>query len=256
MARLEKLPKDTIFFTQITMEAAEDPAFLDAMRRARIKGALVGVESVTAEGLKDVYKGFNLSGDELATRLRTFREHGVHVLGSFIFGLPSDRQDTFDATLALADRADLTFAQFVLLTPFPGTIDFEKWAKAQTAPAEVDGVPVTTHWLIEEHRRPKIFAPHPTMTAEEIRVRTQGVWDQFYSWPRVWQRSRNAVSSTRGRIAFMLVSKLYRQMYANTGIATDSARINRSAKRAKLLGRVCRRLFVAAPMPELAVPEP
>jgi len=29
------------------MEAAEDPAFLDAMRKAHIRGALVGVESVT-----------------------------------------------------------------------------------------------------------------------------------------------------------------------------------------------------------------
>jgi hypothetical protein len=31
-------------------------------------------------------------------QLRRFREHGVHVLGSFIFGLPSDRVETFDAT--------------------------------------------------------------------------------------------------------------------------------------------------------------
>ena len=42
------------------MEAAEDPKFLDAMRKARIKGALVGVEAVTEEGLKAVYKDFNL----------------------------------------------------------------------------------------------------------------------------------------------------------------------------------------------------
>ena len=76
---------------------------------------------MTAAGLKDVYKGFNLRGDELVARLRAFRPHGVHVLGSFIFGLPSDRKDTFDATVALAEKADLTFAQFVLLTPFPGT---------------------------------------------------------------------------------------------------------------------------------------
>ena len=32
-------------------------------------GALVGVESVTPEGLKDVYKDFNLAGDALAERL-------------------------------------------------------------------------------------------------------------------------------------------------------------------------------------------
>jgi radical SAM superfamily enzyme YgiQ (UPF0313 family) len=57
MARLAELPKDMVFFTQITMESAEDPEFLDAMRNARIKGALVGVEAVTEEGLKAVFKG-------------------------------------------------------------------------------------------------------------------------------------------------------------------------------------------------------
>jgi hypothetical protein len=31
------------------------------------------------------------------------------------------------------------------------------------------------------------------------------------------------VKSLKSRLAFMLISKLYRQMYANTGIATDSA---------------------------------
>src|SRR5204863_9410764 len=128
MAQLAKLPPDLVFFTQITMEAAEDPEFLAAMRKANIKGALVGVESVTAEGLKDVYKGFNLYGDALVARLRAFRRHGIHVLGSFIFGLASDTKETFDATVALAEQADLTFAQFVLLTPFPGTVDFDKWA--------------------------------------------------------------------------------------------------------------------------------
>jgi radical SAM superfamily enzyme YgiQ (UPF0313 family) len=129
MEGLAQLPPDTVFFTQITMEAAEDPEFLDAMRRAHIKGALVGVEAVTPEGLKDVYKGFNESGDALVERLQAFRRHGLHVLGSFIFGLPSDRAATFDATLSVAERAGVTFAQFVMLTPFPGTLDFAAWEK-------------------------------------------------------------------------------------------------------------------------------
>ena len=53
----------------------------------------------------------------------------MHVLGSFIFGLPSDRDATFDATPSVAERADVTFAQFVMLTPFPGTLDFAAWEK-------------------------------------------------------------------------------------------------------------------------------
>ena len=256
MAKLAELPSDMVFFTQITMEAAEDEAFLDAMRRANIKGALVGVEAVTPEGLKDVYKGFNDSGDALVLRLRKFREHGVHVLGSFIFGLPSDRPSTFDATADVAERAGLTFAQFVMLTPYPGTVDFEAWEK-RVGPeaAEVAGIPITRHWLIPQAHRPKVYAPHPVMAPDEIRARTQAVWDRFYSLPRIWARSR-CTRSLRSRVAFVLISKLYRQMYANTGIATDSARVNRANRWARLLARPCRRLFVAQPMPSLASAAP
>ena len=66
------------------------------------------------------------------------------------------RPDTFDATSELAQRAGVAFALFVMLTPFPATVDFERWEKAQ---------------------------------------------------------------QTRARELF--VSKLYREMYAGTGIATD-----------------------------------
>jgi hypothetical protein len=254
MERLAELPGDLTFFTQITMEAGEDPAFLDAMSRAHILGALVGVESVSADGLKDVYKGFNLAGEELAGRLRAFRRHGLHVLGSFIFGLPSDTKDSFDATVALAERADVTFAQFVPLTPFPGTVDFEKWAAEQShRGTTVDGVPLTRHWLIPVERRPRIFTAHPTMSVEEIRIGTQRAWDRFYSWRQVWARSRIA-ESARSRLAFVLISKLYRQMYANTGIATDSARVQRSIWWARWIGRALPRLFHGKPMPNLAMP--
>jgi radical SAM superfamily enzyme YgiQ (UPF0313 family) len=253
MERLAQLPEDMVFFTQITMEAAEDPAFLDAMRRAKIRGALVGVEAVTPEGLKDVYKGFNEVGEELVQRLRTFRDHGVHVLGSFIFGLPSDRPATFEATAEIADRAGLTFAQFVMLTPYPGTVDFEAWEKRVGAGVtRVGDIPITRHWLIPQEQRPKVYAPHEVMSADEIRARTQAVWDRFYSLPRIWARSR-CTKTLRARLAFVLISKLYRQMYANTGIATDSARVQRANRWARLIARPCRRLFIAKPLPSLAL---
>ena len=255
MAGLEQLPPDTVFFTQITMEAAEDPEFLDAMKRAHIKGALVGVEAVTPEGLKDIYKNFNASGESLVERLRRFRQHDIHVLGSFIFGLPSDRPATFDATLSVAERANLTFAQFVMLTPFPGTLDFASWEKSLgTEPPSINGIPVSRHWLIPQANRPKVYIEHPVMSPDEIRRRTQAVWDRFYSFRSVWKRSRGAVTSLKARLAFVLISKIYRQMYANTGIATDSARVNRSARWARWMAIPCRRLFAGQPMPDLRLP--
>ncbi|HET9784801.1 MAG TPA: radical SAM protein [Terriglobales bacterium] len=254
MDRLARLPQDLVFFTQITMESADDPEFLEAMRKAHIRGALIGVEAVTPEGLKDVYKDFNSSGEDLVRRLRAYREHDLHVLGSFIFGLPSDRPATFDATLEMAVRSEVTFAQFVMLTPFPGTVDFKKWEDGPAREAgAIGGIPVSRHWLIPQALRPKVYVPHPVMSADEIRQRTQGVWDRFYSLGEIWRRSR-CVPGIKGRLAFLFISKLYRQMYANTGISTDSARVSKAARWASLLARPCRRLFTAAPMPDLAVP--
>src|SRR5271165_1888448 len=97
-----------------------------------------------------------------------------------------------------------------------------------------------------------MFSPHETMTTEEIRERTQGVWDSFYSLREIWGRSKCAPTLS-GRLAF-LFSKLYRQMYANTGISTDSARRQKTTRVARWLAVPCRRLFEAKPMPQLEVP--
>ncbi len=255
LEELAKLPQDMVFYTQITMEAAEDAEYLDAMRRANIKGALVGIEAVTPEGLKAVFKDFNQSGEALAKQLLTFKQHGVHVLGSFIFGLPTDNPATFDATVEMALKANITFAQFLMMTPFPGTVDFARWEKEQAKqPTLVGNVPITRYWLIPTEIRPKMFTPHPSMSSQEIGERTQMVWDRFYNWSAIWQRSACA-PGLRSRIAFVFLSKLYRQMYAGTGISTDSARRNKSKRWARWTAKQCRKLFQANPMPELRSPQ-
>jgi radical SAM superfamily enzyme YgiQ (UPF0313 family) len=256
MARLAQLPHDMVFFTQITMEAAEDPEYLEAMRRARVKGALVGVESVTAEGLKAVYKDFNLAGDQLVRQLQKFVEHDIRILGSFIFGLPTDRPETFEATAAVAAKAGIDFAQFVTMMPFPGTVDFQGWEKSiEEQGLQIDGIPLNRFWLIPRSRRPKLYLPHPMMTHEEIRTRTQEVWNRFYSLGAVWKRSR-CTTKLRDRLGYVLISKLFPQMYANTGLATDSARAGRARKWARMIAKPCRHVFAAKPMPDLQVPEP
>ena len=139
-----------------------------------------------------------------------------------------------------------------MLTPLPGTIDFNRWEK-ETADVAVDGVPLTRYWLIPPSKRPKAYIPHPEMSADEVRRRTQIAWDQFYGMSSVWRRSQ-ALSKVRDRLMFVMVSKLYRQMYANTGLATDSARVSNATKWARWMAKPLQRLFAAAPMPGLQVP--
>ena len=121
------------------------------MHKANIKGALVGVEAVTPEGLKAVFKDWNYSGEALAKQLQTFKKHGVHVLGSFIFGLPTDKPATFDATVEMALKAGVTFAQFVMMTPFPGTVDFGRWEKEQSAASDDGGRRADYALLADSH---------------------------------------------------------------------------------------------------------
>ena len=98
-----------------------------------------------------------------------------------------------------------------------------------------------------------MFTPHPTMSSDEIRERTQGVWDRFYDWKSIWTRSA-CTPTLRARVAFMLLSKLYRQMYAGTGISTDSARRQKAKSSARWIARQTRKVFQAKPMPELLGP--
>jgi hypothetical protein len=133
-------------------------------------------------------------------------------------------------------------------------VDFERWEKTLGGEAaRIEGVPITRYWLIPGHLRPKLYTPHPTMSPDEIRKHTQGVWDSYYSLSAIWERA-DCVKSLRSRLAFVFISKLYRQMYANTGIATDSARRKKANRWARWMAILCQRLFRAKPMPHLAMP--
>jgi hypothetical protein len=79
------------------------------------------------------------------------------------------------------------------------------------------------------------------------------VWDRFYDFRAIWKRSA-CTPSLRSRVAFVLLSKLYRQMYAGTGISTDSARRKKAKTSARWIARQARKVFRAKPMPDLAYP--
>ena len=98
-----------------------------------------------------------------------------------------------------------------------------------------------------------VLAPPHHVGARKFAQRTQSVWDTFYGLKSIWMRSR-FIKSMRARLAFVLISKIYRQMYADTGIATDSARVSRSAQWARWLAKPCQKLFAASPMPDLEIP--
>jgi len=127
MARLAELPK-TWCFTRKHHGSSRRTSTSQGYEQSAYPRRLVGVEAVTAEGLNRFFQGLQLSGDGLVKQLQTFRQNGVHVLGSFIFGLPTDKPDTSKPPpIWRKRRRDLR--PFVMMTPFPGTVDFLQWEK-------------------------------------------------------------------------------------------------------------------------------
>ena len=136
----------------------------------------------------------------------------------------------------------------MLLTPFPGTIDFEKWASEdeQRADARSTACPITQHWLIPEDKRPKLYTAASDDVARGDSRAARRARGTSSTAGAASGRGRASSNRCSARVAFVLISKLYRQMYANTGIATDSARVARSARWARWMGMVCRRLFLGS----------
>ena len=115
-------------------------------------------------------------------------------------------------------------------------------------------MPLTRYWLIPSAQRPKVYTPHPLMSPDEIRQRTQAVWDRFYGLAAIWQRSVvRAVDPVAPRVrpALEALPADVRQHRHR-----DRQRACRAIGRAARAGspESARRLFIAAPMPDLQEP--
>lgn len=110
-------------------EASVDTAFdrdaLRLMKRAGCSAVFLGLESLQSENLIQMNKRANLRR-EMAEVVRRFKQEGIMVCGSFVFGYDHDTPHTFRDAIAFATRARLCLAHFNPLFPIPGTPLYER----------------------------------------------------------------------------------------------------------------------------------
>lgn len=115
------IPLKIRWVSQASLTMVRDPELLRLMRDSGCLGVLVGIESLSAENLRQVNKRWNTVGIGYDRALASLRDFGIAVLGSFILGMDEDTTASLEATLEFAIRQRLFAAHFSLLTPFPGT---------------------------------------------------------------------------------------------------------------------------------------
>lgn len=119
------------WIAQVTINFADDEELLTLAARAGCRSVLIGFESPTAEGLKEVNKRFNLqNGRDFRDSVRRIQRHNILVVGSFIIGLDIDRPGVGRQIADAASQYGVDSFTVLFLTPLPGTRLWEQM-KAQ-----------------------------------------------------------------------------------------------------------------------------
>jgi radical SAM superfamily enzyme YgiQ (UPF0313 family) len=105
--------------TQVRSDIAKDSEMLDLMAQAGCTSLYIGFESVDPAALKEMNK--NQTVEEIRHAIREIRRRRIHVHGMFVFGFDTDTPATTRATVAFALREKVDTAQFLILTPLPGS---------------------------------------------------------------------------------------------------------------------------------------
>jgi radical SAM superfamily enzyme YgiQ (UPF0313 family) len=104
---------------QVRTDVARDPEMLDLFARAGCAVLYVGFESVDPNALLEMRKRQTV--DDIRRSIGEMRKRRIHVHGMFVFGFDSDTPSTSAATVDFALREKIDSAQFLILTPFPGS---------------------------------------------------------------------------------------------------------------------------------------
>jgi radical SAM superfamily enzyme YgiQ (UPF0313 family) len=161
---------------QVRIEVARDAALLSLMRRAGCITVFVGIESVNPETLHAMNK--HQSADEIKDAMAQFRRHRIPVHGMFVLGMDTDTPGSIRSTVSWAKHAGVSSAQFLIVTPFPGTRIYEE--------LEQQGRILFTDWSLYDGHH-VTFQP-ARMTPAELQTLQLEAHDSFYSRRRAFAR--------------------------------------------------------------------
>ncbi|MGD0822039.1 MAG: DUF4070 domain-containing protein [Desulfomonilia bacterium] len=108
------------FFTEASVNLAEDAELMDLMANAGFNKVFIGIESPNAQSLSEAGKMQNLKTDLLKS-VRVIQSHGLEVMGGFIIGFDSDPEDIFEKQIEFIQGSGIIMAMVGLLEALKGT---------------------------------------------------------------------------------------------------------------------------------------
>ncbi len=108
------------FGTEASVNLADDDELLDLMVQAHFLWVFLGIETPSAESLKETGKVQNLKGP-LVDKVKAIQRAGLLVYGGFIIGFDHDTEDIFERQIDFITEAAVPNAMIGPLVALPGT---------------------------------------------------------------------------------------------------------------------------------------
>lgn len=117
---MEKRGRPFSFFTEASIDLADDPVLMEMMVRAGFDEVFVGIETTHEEGHHESGKAQNRNRDLLES-VRRIQHSGLQVQGGFIVGFDSDPASIFEKQIRFIQESGIVTAMVGLLTASRGT---------------------------------------------------------------------------------------------------------------------------------------
>ena len=117
--------KGCVFFTEASINLADDPELLDMMVTAGFDSVFIGIESPDEVSLTECHKIQNKNRDLLES-VAIIHRSGLQVMGGFIVGFDSDRPSIFQRQIDFIQKSGIVTAMVGMLQAPPGTRLFDR----------------------------------------------------------------------------------------------------------------------------------
>src|SRR5579863_9399879 len=113
------------FNTEASLNLADDPELMQLMKDAGFISVFLGIETPDESGLIASNKLQN-TGRSLLDSVAIIQSFGMQVMGGFILGFDTDREDIFDRMVEFIEKSGIPIAMVGLLQAMPGTQLFRR----------------------------------------------------------------------------------------------------------------------------------
>ena len=117
---MEEKGRPFYFYTEASIDLADDPGLMELMARAGFEEVFIGIETPHEGGLAESGKVQNRNRDMLAS-VRLIQHAGLQVHAGFIVGFDSDPPSIFDRQIRFIQESGIVTAMVGMLTALRGT---------------------------------------------------------------------------------------------------------------------------------------